>query len=206
MSNLVFPQPIPSQWSWKWPIKKTPVYSTIVQTPVSGRSELRVPLYVYPRWQFDLDVSYIKGDFQNQFSPFATLLGFWMQVNGASDDWLYLDPYDQIVANHQFGTGDSSTVAFQLSRNIGGGSDIIQNVNGTPVIFNNGVFVPANQYSIGSTGVVTFGSAPADGAILSWSGSFYFRCRFNKDAYEDLQEDLYQIWSLQGLKFISVIL
>ncbi len=206
MSNLVLPNPVPAQFSWTWPIKKTPVWSTIVQTPASGRAELRLPLYVYPRWQFELNFDYIKGGFQNQTSPLATFIGFWMQVKGTADDWLYDDPFDDICGNQTFGTGDANTTEFQLTRSIGGGIDIIQNLNGTPTIFVNGQYFAPSNYSISSTGLVTFNSAPADGSILSWTGKFYFRCRFNHDAYENLEQFMYQIWSLEGMKFISVIL
>lgn len=206
MSNLVFPAPQPQALGFAWPVKKTPVYSTNVQPTASGRGEVRIGLSAYPRWQFDLDVSYLSGDFGQPSSAFAALLGFYMAAQGKLQDWLYEDPYDNAVVGQNFGTGDGSTVAFQLVRSltVTGGLDIVQNVNGAPTIQVNGVAV--TSYTISSTGLVTFSAAPGAGQSLTWTGGYYFRCRFNDDSLDSLQEDLYQLWSIGGLKFISVIL
>lgn len=203
MSSLIFPAPTAQQFGVAWPIRKTPVWNTIVQKPASGRGELRIALQNYPRWQFDLDVSYLKGDATLPTSYFATLVGFYLQAQGQAADWLYTDPYDNRINGDQFGTGDGTTTAFQLFRQLGGFADIIQNVSGTPTIFVGGVnTTPA---SISATGLVTFSVAPANGAALQWYGNFYYRCRFSEDSI-GLQEDLFQLWSCNGLKFISVIL
>lgn len=204
MSSLVFPAPLAGQFGMSWPIRKTPLWKTIIQTPASGRGELRIPLQSYPRWQFDLDVSYLTGDMSLPNSYLATLLGFYLAAQGGAADWLYQDPYDNAVTNEQFGVGDGATTEFQLVRNVGGANgfeDIIQNLLGTPV-----VTLPSGTASVGPTGIVTYSAAPPNGTVLYWSGGFYYRCRFNDDSLPDLQEDLFQIWSLKGLKFISVIL
>lgn len=206
MSNLILSAPVRQSWNWRWPMKKTPVWSNIVQTPASGLAELRIPLYLYPRWQFELDVDYIRGNFSDPQSAIAQLIGFWMSVKGSADDWLYEDPYDSRVSQMQFGTGDGVTTVFQLGRSIGGGTDVIQNLNGTPAIYSNYAPVSSADYSIGSTGIVTFNTAPVSGVALSWTGGFYFRCRFQHDAFDALSQDLYEIWSLHQLKFISVLL
>ncbi|MDE2102350.1 MAG: DUF2460 domain-containing protein [Patescibacteria group bacterium] len=208
MSSLVFPSRTPQSLGFAWPVKKTPVFATLVQPTVSGRGEVRVGLTPYPRWQFELDVSYLRGDFGQPSSYFEKLLGFYFSVQGKLDDWLFTDPYDNAISGQQFGTGDGATTAFQITRNFAGtsGIDIVQNLNGAPTIKVNGTTLTAGtDYALGSTGVVTFASAPASSAVITWDGSYYFRCRFNDDSLS-LQEDLYQVWSVSGLKFISVIL
>lgn len=94
MSNLVFPMPAPPQGSWAFPVKKTPSYKTLVQTPASNRGENRVSLTPNPIYMFEYDFSYLKGDFQTLGSAIANLMGFYQAVRGTSDDWLFLDPYD----------------------------------------------------------------------------------------------------------------
>lgn len=217
MSNLVFPSPSPPNWSWRYAIKKSPLYKTIVQTPASGLGELRVPLYNYPRWQYEFDISYIKGSFIDPSSALEQIAGFYMAVQGMADDWL-LDESDfdgdGSVSNAQFGTGDGETLSFQLTRQIGSGpstptgsgTDIIQDLNGTPQIYVGGILQATNTYTLGSTGIVTFGTAPSEGVALNWNGAFYRRCRFLEDTLDALELDLYQIWSLHQLKFISDIL
>jgi len=68
-----------------------------------------------------------------------------------------------------------------------------------------GYIKTTTSYSI-PNGVVTFRIAPPAGAQLTWTGSFWFRCRFDEEQLQDLRQQLYQIWELQSLKFRSVIL
>lgn len=203
--SLIFPTLSAPNAAFGWPVRKTPQYRTIVQTPVSGRGELRLAQARYPRWLFELDVAYLTGDFSTGSSAFAALIDFYMAAQGMASDFLFTDPNDNAVAGQNFGIGDGTTTTFQLTRSIAGaGVDIVQNVKGTPTIEVAGT--PTTPASIGSTGIVSFSEPPASGAALTWTGNFYFRCRFDDDSQSSLQEDLYQLWSLSGLKFRSVIL
>jgi hypothetical protein len=207
VSSLVFPVPANlKQGGVGWPVKKAPLFRTIVQTPASMRGENRIALMPYPIWMFELSLEFIRGDFSaaQAASFLQSLVGFFMAVQGQFQDWLYSDPYDNSVTNMQFGVGDGATTAFQIVRTIGGASDLIQNLSGTPTIkVNNVTTTPA---SIGSTGLVTFSSAPASLATITWTGSFYFRCRFLDDTWADLEEFMNLFWSLSTLKFKSVLL
>jgi len=55
-------------------------------------------------------------------------------------------------------------------------------------------------------GVVTFAAAPAAGVKLTWSGGFYYRCRFPEDEWTELNEFAYQLWENNSVKFESLIL
>jgi len=46
-------------------------------------------------------------------------------------------------------------------------------------------------------------SPPASGAVVSWSGSFFYPCRFTQDDLT-LKAIAAQLWSSDGLKFCSV--
>lgn len=59
------------------------------------------------------------------------------------------------------------------------------------------------DYTLGSNGVVTFGVAPASGAILTWTGSYYRRVRFMEDT-ADFQQFMYKLWQLKKIEFISL--
>lgn len=50
------------------------------------------------------------------------------------------------------------------------------------------------------------GSVPSAGASVSADFSFYFRCRFLEDEWNDLEEFLYQVWENKSVKFKSLIL
>lgn len=43
------------------------------------------------------------------------------------------------------------------------------------------VSVFRNEYTLGATGIITTAIAYAAAAILSWTGSFFYRCRFTDD-------------------------
>lgn len=59
-------------------------------------------------------------------------------------------------------------------------------------------------WGVGTTGLVTFNGAPVNGAALTWTGGFYYRCRFDEDSFE-WTKFLNQWWQSK-VKFTSVIL
>ena len=87
----------------------------------------------------------------------------------------------------------------------GGGIDLVQNFNGTPLIYIGGVASGPSNWSIDSNGIITFNSAPALGSVLTWSGSFYFRCRFDEDSLSGLKKFAPGLWDDPKVKFVSLI-
>lgn len=195
MSNAV----LPSMPGLGWSVIKTPNWKTIVQETASGK-EVRQSLMTYPLWDFTLTFSVLRG--ANGYTEMTELAGFFNERQGMYDTWLFDDPSDDSVTSQSFGTGDGSTVAFQLIRTMNGFNEPIQNVNGSPSIYINGV-LQSSGYTIGSTGIVTFTAAPAAAAALTWTGAFYFRCRFLQDLAE-FDQFAKDVWSLKTLKFRSV--
>ena len=208
MSQLIFPSFQSPNWSFTWPIKQTPVFNTIIQTPATKRGELRISTTQFPLWQFVLDISYLKGDAQGSATAWQNLVNFYIAVQGQASDWLFLHPYDNQVTAQAIGTGDGTTVAFTIFRSLiaSGAQDLIQNFVSAPQIFINGVVQSGSSYTIDQYGTLTFNSAPGAGTTISWTGQFYYRCRFLADQWDNLSEDLFQIWSNSELKFISVLL
>lgn len=202
-SNLVFTPPFTKNFGFP---TKTPSFKTIVQQTASLRGEIRVSLTPYPIWTWDFPVNWMKGSEQDQNSVYQYMLGFFLSMGGQFSDFLYEDPYDNQIPDGSpayFGSGDGSTVNFQLVRPIGMGRDIVQNLNGTPKIYINGT--QTTPSGMDASGVVTFSSPPASGAILTWSGSFYYRVRFDSDS-QDYKQFMDRLWSMDSLKLRSVIL
>ena len=280
------------------PIKQTPVLNTITQTPASGRGEIRIPTYEFPRYDFSLDVTYLTGDAQGTYqgqviaggTQWQQLINFYLAVQGAANNWYFLHPYDNSVgtytiagsASKAFVVGETliqtstlvtanfvnltgsiftisgysgSTVpdnthtwvgqtskaiwtpsglpvlassmafataaggagqAYSMIRTYitGGAQDLIQNFVGTletygPLIYDNGSLVTntsGTNYTIDEYGTITFtGYTPTVGHTLSWAGQFYYLCHFLEDSWGDLQEDMYQLWTIEGLRFRSVL-
>jgi hypothetical protein len=107
------------------------------------------------------------------------------------------------------GTGDGTTLAFSMIRSIvtAGYQELIQNFVNPPAVYVNGVLksTPAD-YVIDQYGTITFTVAPSAGQTIAWIGSFYYRCHFLEDRWGDFSEDFFQLWSMSGMKFESVLL
>jgi hypothetical protein len=212
MSNSIFPIPPGniSGGSRGWPIGKYTVFDTIVETPAAIRGETLISKTPYAIWMFEMTFPRLNSTFNDQTGYLNKVAGFFMQMRGQASTWLYDDATDNTIpasAPASFGLGDASTKAFQLTRPIAGGADIIQNLNGAASIYVGGVLKTAGtDYSIDSLGVVTFTAAPALNAVLAWSGKYYFRCRFTKDAADQLKMVFTNYWTLSQLEWKSVII
>ncbi|WP_025041030.1 DUF2460 domain-containing protein [Nitrosospira briensis] len=197
MSNTVFPT-LPGL---AWSTGKHPIFKTKIQESVSGR-ELRSSFQAYPLWRFTLSYEFLRGDSNDDLKK---LLAFFLVVRGSWDSFLYSDPDFSSVTDYQFGVGDGSTTQFQLTRAISAGGNAfvepVQNVNILTNIKKAGVTQtsPAN-YSISSTGLVTFVSAPAASASLTWTGTYYYRCRFMMDE-GGFDQFMKQLWELKKCEF-----
>lgn len=216
MSALIFPtlpglsgMEVTRNYDWK----------TAVQEAVSGK-QTAVGLRQYPLVQYELVVNLLR---HNQTpSELLQIQGLYNAMQARRDTFLYLDPEFNTITGSAgasqygvFGTGDGSTLIYQLLatfQNSGGpgGAEIIQNGNpanfSTAVLYDNGSVISAANYAIGATGIVTFGAghAPAAGHTLSWSGSWYYRCRFSEDQISWQKFMTVGLWMIKSLKFKSV--
>lgn len=175
---------------------KTPQFSTNIKKSVSGY-EVRTPLMAYPLWNFSLKYEFLRTE--SNGNELKTLAGFYLQCKGSYETFYFKDPYDHTVTSQIFGTGNGTSKSFQLIRYYGGFIDIIQaplnytiNIDGEPT----------TDFTI-ENGVIIFTTAPASGAVLSWSGEFYFPCRFINDKM-DFNQFMYNLWEAKKVEFVSV--
>lgn len=207
MSNSVFPS---SLNGLIWPVIKTPTFNSIVQ-PSVALWELRGSFSPYPQWQWELGYSVLRQYGANV--EYQTLQNFWLARQGLFDSFLFTDINDDSVTTEQFGTGDASTVAFQLIRHFasGGFAEPVYNVygaafSGAPLIYDNGVLKTGGgvDYTLSASGLVTWNAAPAAGHALTWTGTYRWRVRFADDSIS-FQEFVSLMWSIQSIKFVSVL-
>jgi len=190
--------------SYKW--------STGIQTAVSGKAST-IAYMAYPLVHYELTYEFLRDSLNP--SELKALVGLHTQLQVRFDTFLYSDPDFNTIpvsAPQFFGTGNGTAGPFQLVaayQNTGGPgiAEIVQNLNGTPVLYDNGSTITATNYSIGATGLVTFnaGHFPVTGHTLTWSGSFYYRCRFDDDALP-WKKFMNQTWSAPKVGFTSVLL
>src|SRR5271168_1532617 len=143
----------PSLIGLSWPVKRVPLFYTIRQPSQSGK-ETTIRQWLYPKYQYELTFDYLSAaDWQN-------LEGLFCSVGGIAGVFYFNDAADNAVSAQQFGTGDGSTTAFQLVRTLGGFIMPVQSPNGAIQVYDNGSLVSSSNYAIGSTGIVTFTTAP----------------------------------------------
>jgi len=165
---------------------RLPVWKTQTHASVSGR-EVRGTYRFYPLIDFTLVYEFLRDGASG--NEFAQLVGFYNARGGSWDSFLFTDPADSVVTLQGFGAGDGVSTAFQLTRAFGAGGfsgvEPVMNLNGAPLIYVGGVLkTVTTDYTVSATGVVTFASAPAIDALLTWSGAYYYRCRFVDDTLE----------------------
>jgi uncharacterized protein (TIGR02217 family) len=192
-----------------WSVTKTPTFQTRIQRAASGR-ELRALDYPYPLWQFAVVYDFLRDNPAAGYDELRTLVGFFLQCQGAFGTFLFQDPSDYQVTGQLIGIGDASNTAFQLQRAMGttlpGGGffEPIVAPNIVSAISLNGITQDPTTYSVDpATGLVTFGTPPGSGRIITADFSYYFRCRFIDDKY-DFENFMYRLWQLKKLTFISV--
>lgn len=166
-----------------YPVKRTPMWSTDKQRSVSGKVTT-LARWSYPMYGFELGYEFLRMD--TAWGEYQDLVAFYNLANGAANLFRFNDPDDNAVAAQSFGVGNGATVAFQLLRARGGLNFAWVDPVFYPVtaqILVDGVpkATPAD-YSISTTGLVTFTAPPANGALLTWTGTFNWLVRFDDDS------------------------
>ena len=202
-----------------WSVTKTPRFASRVQKAVAGR-ELIILDQPYPKWDFTLTFPFLRdgndvrqsGGLGVGFNELRQLMGLFAAMPGQAGRFLFQDPSDDTVVGTVSPTGtmnagDGVTTQFQLYRQLlAGTGQLVEPVIGQPTVthaYVNGV--DPGGWTVSTTGTLTWGSAPALGAVLTWSGSFYFLCRFSADSM-DFENFMFQLWSAKEVKFESVLL
>src|SRR6266436_5248130 len=94
----------PSLPGLSWSVTKAPTFQTRIQRATSGR-ELRAMDYPNPLWQFQLVYDFLrdKNDLRQSsgigsgYDELRTLMGFYLQCQGAFGTFLFTDPTDNSV-------------------------------------------------------------------------------------------------------------
>ena len=203
MSSAVFPVLPGLQYG----IIKQPEFNTAIKRSVSLK-EYRAAFAQTPLWNFTFNYDVLRDS--AALLELQKLIGFFTARQGAFDTFLYSDPSDNSVTAQNFGTGTGSATVFPLIRTYGAGgftaNDTVNNPLVITTITDGGVTIPqgsgAGKYTVDSLGNITFGTAPANGHALTWTGTFYYRCRFLKDTL-DFKNFMSGYWDLSDLSFVG---
>jgi uncharacterized protein (TIGR02217 family) len=208
MSDYLFPK-LPGL---TWDIKMSPTWSTVVQRS-KNRATTRLYNDPYPLWTYELSYEFVRdsklalpGDPRNleNYTELEQIVGFYNQRRGSFDDFLInpgeltAKPSAWEVRGAQIGVGDGTTTIFYLERNYGGFMDEVQNPTGPVYIAVNGV-IQTSGWTLSSPGIITFATAPALNAKITWDGKFLYRVRFAEDdmSFDTMMHDLYELQSVK---------
>lgn len=178
MSTAVFP----TLAGQTWPRLKVARFNTVVKKAQGRRFALSQQ--VYPTYLIRINYSFLRA------ADLATLSGFFRARKGRLDDFLFDDRDDNTATAELFGVGNGTTTAFQLARSSGGFAEPVYAPVGTPTVYVAGT---PTGITLGANGLVTFASPPANGALLTWTGTYRWRVAFTKDEqeYEEFMRQLY---------------
>jgi uncharacterized protein (TIGR02217 family) len=205
MSSLIYPASLPGL---TYNSVRTPTFKNGAQEAMSGK-ESRIAYMQYPRMKWTLTYELLR-DYVTP-SDLKAYFGLFMAMGGGFDTFLYNDPQFNGVTAQQFAVGDGTVGPFQVTATYQnssgpGAPELIQNFNGSPLIYANGVLQTlTTNYTLSGTGGVTFtsGHVPSIGAPLTWTGNFYYRARFLKDEL-DFNQFLANFWELQTVELKQV--
>lgn len=192
---------LPTLIGQAYPVRRAPVWSTIKQQSISGLRS-RFSVWSYPQYRYEIEFSVLRQ--YGAYDELAQIIGFYNSCHGAADLFLFADPKDNTVVTQQFGIGNGTQKIFQLIRTFGGFVEPVfaptQDAN--LHIYADAVEVDPGDYTIDGYGRVTFASAPAGAADLTWSGNFKWYCRFDEDQMETSQF-MDPFWELGSLTFTT---
>ena len=196
MSQAIFPK-LPGL---TWGITRTPVWSTQVQTSSSGR-EMRAAYWSYPIWRYSLKYELLRADARQELQQ---LVGFFNARKGSFENFLFDDPDDNKAVEQAFGVTVAGHLHYQLARSYGGVIEPVLAPKPGAVLKANGtVLNPGEHYTLGDDGRVTLNVAPAPGYVLTWTGGFWWRCRFTDDS-TSFEQFMHRLWSAQRIEFQTV--
>lgn len=161
-----------------WDVKKVPIWSTTVYTARAGY-EQRVQHWSYPRYRFSLQYEVLREG--AGYGEVESLAGFFNRHAGMALPFYYEDPTDNSVTDQAIATGDGSTKTFQLVRSYGGHTMPTRYIKSLTNVKVGGV---TTAVSLNSVGAITFTTAPANGAAITATFTYYFLCRFDTDEME----------------------
>lgn len=182
-----------------WDTTATPVFNTKVLKSVN-LTESRVSFTASPIYRMTLKYDVLReGLFNgNSYDEWTELFSFFLARRGRWDSFLYLNPDDYQVVDQPFGNApNGSNTDFHLARTLGSFTERVANVETIDEVAVDGATV---GYTVSNQGVVTFDTAPAEGSELTWSGSYYYRCRFTEDE-SDFQQFMLRLWSARSVLF-----
>lgn len=167
--------------------------TSVVET--GGGYEKRNSWWSVPRGKWNVATGLMRRD-DTARADFEALIAFFRAIGqGKANTFPFKDWADYAATDANIGTANGVATVFQLRKGYTSGSTtvwrtITKPVAGTVSIKVGGTTASPSDYSVARlTGVVTFTSPPAAGAV-TWSGQFDVPVRFDTDKLDLTLESL----------------
>lgn len=174
---------------------------------MSGKRSI-LPLRTTPRYSWEISYEFLRSALWNDgvatYTELEQLVGFYLAVLTAGNVFGYTDPEDHSATAQGFGSGDGTTTQFQLVRARGGFAEPVYLATVTSLTVGGVAKVQGVDFTVGTTGIVTFTVAPGAGQALVWNGTFQWLCRFDDDTV-DLSQFMSGLTEAKSVKFSSEI-
>lgn len=154
-----------------------PEFQTDIKNAQNGR-EYRNGDWAVTRHKYSVPFNNIDEE------QYLNIKEVFLVVRGRLHTFLHKDWADHTATDAKFGVGNGSQTVFQLRKvsTVGAATydRVITKPSGTIKVYVNGV--QTTGFALDPlTGVVTMDSAPANTAVLTWSGEFDVQVRFDID-------------------------
>jgi uncharacterized protein (TIGR02217 family) len=178
-----------------------PAFSTTINEGFSGYEQRnRNWANSRARWTVSLQTPSEFGADRHRF--IELLETFFLTVSGRADAFRLKDHKDYTARSQQIAIGNGSQTAFQLIRTYTvAGRSYVRTVakpiappatdyrgsvlSNTVKVYKNAALQPASAYTLNATtGVFTFGVAPAPGDVISADFDFHHPVRFDSDEFQ----------------------
>lgn len=209
MSSNVFP----TLAGLSWDIEKTPRWRNTRQSAYSG-AETAIAYWSYPQWSWSLTFNVLRqGKFgmpQTAYYEFSQLAGFYNQLYGDYDSFLYTDPDNHTATDQLIGIGDGTTLEFQMVNAYGNfvepvfAPNVVSEVTVNGVPQTEGVDYTVSVWGSDTPGIITFTSPPGDGYDINATFTFYYPCRFDPGYAMTFKQFLSGLFSTEGVTFSSI--
>lgn len=154
-----------------------PEFNTNIQTQANGHESRNA--------DWDICRHFYTAPFKNiSAAAYRKIKKVFLVCRGRNHTFLHRDWGDFEAIGEQFGVGDGVTTVFQLSKlsTLSGGGSYLRTITKPelPIVVKVSSVVTGATVSA-LTGLVTFAAAPANGALLTWTGTFFVQVRFDLD-------------------------
>jgi uncharacterized protein (TIGR02217 family) len=191
-----------------------PTFKNVIQEAISG-VEQRFAQWTKCRCVGNLSYGLLTSS--DPLGDFKAILALWRAHFGSLYPFRFKDWSDYTVTDELFGNGDGTKTDFQLVKTYDPSQILlgtpgtlfyvrsINLVSGSPTIMVDGTpLTVVTDYTISSSGVVLFVSAPASGTVLTWTGEFDVPVRFDTDQLPVVMNEA-DLTSIQSIPIKEVI-